>query len=201
MKEEEKPTREREEEEGGKDYLETDIDELYELIKKNGLIKVKIAAKKFKVDEERIEEWGRILEQHNLAILHYPPFGDPVMILEKFKPKAVLKSKKVDVKNKKALLVNIVIILGFVIFILLYTGWLSMASIPDLSNISDIDVLDIFAQNQIYLVLVLIIIIVVLLIVTMKKMVKKKGRGDGEKEGKHEKKRREKRGKGKNRKL
>jgi len=57
----------------GRGYLETDVDKLYEMIKKGGIVKVKRAAKKFKVKEDRIEEWGRILEEHDLAILHYPP--------------------------------------------------------------------------------------------------------------------------------
>jgi len=187
--------------EESEEHLKTEVDELYELIKKNGLVKVKTAAKRFKVKRGQIEEWGRILEEYDLAILHYPPFGDPVLILKKFKPKAEVKAKKIKIKNKRALLVNLAIILVFVFFVLWYTGRLNIpaltdlnVSVPDLSNILDVNnILGLLAQNQIYLVLVLIIIIVLLLIVTMTRAAKKRGK----KEGKHGKER----GKGKGKKL
>ncbi|NIO21455.1 MAG: hypothetical protein GTN76_12120 [Candidatus Aenigmarchaeota archaeon] len=182
----------KEEVKGGK-YLETDIDELYEMVKKNGLVKIEAAAKKFNVKREQIEEWGRILEEHHLAILHYPPFGDPVLILKKFKPKAEVKKKGVKIKNRKALFINILIIMVFVFIVLWYTGRLSVPSLPDLSSISGTNILDLLTQNQIYLVLALIIIIVLLLIVTLMKGMKKRGKG----KGKHGKKR----GKGKDKKL
>lgn len=159
-------------EEGNGGYLETDIDELYELVKKNGIVKIEAAAKKFNVKREQIEEWGRILEEHHLAILHYPPFGDPVLILKKFKPKAGVKKKRI--KNKRALFVNIAIILLFVLFVSWYTGKLNRPLIPDFSGVSKINMLDFVAQNQIYLVLVLIIIILVLLIATVSKGAKKR---------------------------
>jgi len=161
-------------------YLETDIDELYEMVKKKGLVKIKSAAKRFRLKREQIEEWGRILEEHDLATLHYPPFGDPVIILKKFKPKAEVKHKKVGIKHKKALFVNVVIILAFVLFVLWYTGRLYF-EVPDLGNaltsFLGADVLDFFVQNQIYLVLVLIIIIAFVLIVTAERRgSKKKGK-------------------------
>ncbi|NIO22407.1 MAG: hypothetical protein GTN38_00075 [Candidatus Aenigmarchaeota archaeon] len=176
------------EEEKTKEYLETEIDELYELVKKNGLVKVKAAAKRFKVKGEQIEEWGRILEEHDLAILHYPPFGDPVLILKKFKPKGKVKEKKPKIKNKKALLVNIVIILVFVFFVLWYTGRLEMLALPDLSSVladvSETGILDFVARNQIYLVLIIIIIVILVVMGVAKKKGKKrrkhvKGRGKG----------------------
>jgi hypothetical protein len=170
--------------------LETEVDQLYELIKKNGIVKVKAVAKRFKVKREQIEEWGRILEEHDLAILHYPPFGDPVIILKKFKPKAGVKVEKTGkrrIKNKKAIFINIAILLVFVFFVLWYTGRLSIPldlgvfSLPDLSGVMDVDeILDILVRNQIYLVLVLIIIIVLLLIFTTKRAGKK-----GRRKGKH----------------
>jgi len=166
-------------------YLETEIDELYELVKKNGLVKVKSAAEKFKVKRERIEEWGRILEEHDLATLHYPPFGDPVIILKKFKPKA--KRRKVKIKNKKALFVNLVIILVFMLFIFWYTGLLNL-EVPDMSNVLTgvlgTDVLGFFAQNQIYLFLALIIIIALVLVVTGERRGSKKKAKGRKKHGK-----------------
>ena len=178
-----------EDSDGREGYLETDIDELYELVKKNGLVKLKAAAKKFRVKKEQIEEWGRILEEHDLAVLHYPPFGDPVLILKKFKPKAKVKRKGRKIKNKKALFVNILIIIAFLAFVLWYTGGLNIPDITDLSGILDINVMDFLTQNQIYLVLILIIIVVLILIVKMIKGIKKVGK----KRGKHGKER----GKGK----
>ncbi len=166
----------------GRGYLETDVDKLYEMIKKGGIVKVKRAAKKFKVKEDRIEEWGRILEEHDLAILHYPPFGDPVLILKKFKPKAGVKKPRKP-RNKKALIINIVIIMIFAVFVLIYTGRLNIFFatnsfvIPDLSTF-----LGTLLQNQIYLALILIIIVVLLLIVTLRKAVKR-----GKRRGKHAK--------------
>ena len=68
-----------------KEHLETDIDKLYELVRDRGIVKVGDAAKKLKIDDEQAEEWGRVLEEHNLVRLHYPPVGDPVLILKKFK--------------------------------------------------------------------------------------------------------------------
>jgi flagellar biogenesis protein FliO len=174
--------------EEGETYLETDIDELYEMVKKKGLLKVKSAAKKFRVKREQIEEWGRILEEHDLAILHYPPFGDPVIILKKFKPKAKIKHGKFKIKHKKALFVNLIIILAFVIFILWYTGRLYF-EIPDLGNalsgVLGADVLDFFVQNQIYLMLVIIIIIALVLIVTGER---RGAKNKGKRRGKHGKK-------------
>jgi hypothetical protein len=170
-------------------YLETEVDQLYELVKKNGMVKIKAVAKRFNVKREQIEEWGRILEEHDLAILHYPPFGDPVIILKKFKPRAGVKAEKSakrKIKNKKAILINIAILLVFVFFVLWYTGRLGIPfdlgafSLPDLSGVVDVDeILDLLARNQIYLVLVLIIIIVLLLIFTTKRAGRKKGRKHG----------------------
>jgi len=163
------------------EYLETDVDKLYEMVKRNGVIKVTEAAKKLKVKVEQIEEWGRVLEEHDLALLHYPPFGDPVLILRKFKPTKIKAKRKI---RKKPLIVNLAIILAFVFFLLVYTRRLDVGSIPDVSQIPSV-----LAQGQIYLTSLLIIIIALLLITTIRKALRKRG---GEK---HEKR------KGKNRKL
>jgi len=163
------------------EYLETDVDKLYEMVKRNGVIKVTEAAKRLKVKIEQVEEWGRILEEHDLALLHYPPFGDPVLILRKFKPTKIKTKRKI---RKKPLIVNLAIILAFVFFILVYTGRLDVQSVPDLSQIPSV-----IAQGQIYLTSLLIIIIALLLITTIRKALKKRGGRKREK------------GKGKNKKL
>jgi len=114
-------------EERGGDYLETDIDKLYRIISKNGMVRVTDAAKTLKVPKSKIEEWGRILEEHELIMLHYPPFGEPVLILRKFQLSPKIKTKK---KGKKAMFLNVVIIAVFVFFILLYTGRLRIPALP-----------------------------------------------------------------------
>jgi len=74
--------------------LETNIDKLYaELLK--GEVKVKDVAKEFGVDPSLVEEWGRILEDHGLAELHYPAFGE-LVIRVKNAPKPVPKDEEED---------------------------------------------------------------------------------------------------------
>lgn len=59
--------------------IETPLDELLELVIDKGSIKLADAAKKFKVKERQIEEWARILEEHELIEVHYPTIGKPVL--------------------------------------------------------------------------------------------------------------------------
>lgn len=59
--------------------LETSIDRLYHLVQKEGQIKVRDAAKKFNVGGDLVEEWGRVLESHDLVEMHYPAFGELVI--------------------------------------------------------------------------------------------------------------------------
>ncbi len=54
----------------------TDIDTLYELINKKGKLTISEVAKGFGVTKEMAEEWGKILEEHDLIKLNYPPFGE-----------------------------------------------------------------------------------------------------------------------------
>jgi CBS-domain-containing membrane protein len=63
--------------------LETSIDTLLSVVKTEGSVKIKDLAKRFKVEPEKIEEWGKILEQYKLARMHYPPFGDPSIVVMK----------------------------------------------------------------------------------------------------------------------
>ncbi len=64
-------------EEKSDDKEDTPIDELFGLVMKSGKINVSDAAKKFNVHEARIEEWGKILEDHGLIEMHYPTIGKP----------------------------------------------------------------------------------------------------------------------------
>ncbi len=65
--------------------LQTNIDQLLSLVKEKGTVKLKEAVKEFGVEPERIEKWGRILEEYKLVELHYPPIGDPKIRLRKEK--------------------------------------------------------------------------------------------------------------------
>ncbi|MBI2668034.1 hypothetical protein HYX17_04690 [Candidatus Woesearchaeota archaeon] len=55
----------------------TDIDILYNLIKINECIPLSYAAKSIKVDKKVIEEWAKILENHDLIVINYPAWGEP----------------------------------------------------------------------------------------------------------------------------
>ncbi|MEM2918057.1 MAG: DUF2226 domain-containing protein [Candidatus Altiarchaeota archaeon] len=65
--------------------VKTKIDELYDLVKKNKIVKLNDSlAKKLNVSKAQIESWAVILEEHNLIELHYPAIGEPEMrIIEK----------------------------------------------------------------------------------------------------------------------
>jgi predicted transcriptional regulator len=66
--------------------LETSIDTLLSVVKTEGSVKIKDLAKRFKVEPEKIEEWGKILEQYKLARMHYPPIGEPsIDVIKKVK--------------------------------------------------------------------------------------------------------------------
>lgn len=67
--------------------LKTPIDDLLRLLIKHGEIRITDAAIHFRVNEEKIENWGRILEEHSLAELHYPAFGKPSLRAAGYRPK------------------------------------------------------------------------------------------------------------------
>lgn len=54
----------------------TDIDRLYELINQKGKLTISEISEGFGISKEMAEEWGKILEEHNLITLNYPPFGE-----------------------------------------------------------------------------------------------------------------------------
>ena len=60
--------------------FETDFDKLYNLVQKKGKVKMSGVAKTFKIKRKKAEEWARILEDHNLLKVHYPPIGEPELI-------------------------------------------------------------------------------------------------------------------------
>lgn len=93
---------------GNRNYLETEIDELYQLVRKEEKIPVAEAAEKFNVPQEKIEEWGKILEEHHLLDLHYPAFGHPTLRMKgiskperKEEPEKSKKAKKARGKEQR----------------------------------------------------------------------------------------------------
>ena len=61
----------------------TDLDRLYEMVKKRKVVGLKAAAKVFEVSEEVIGKWGQTLEQAKLASLEYPFGGGAVLVSNK----------------------------------------------------------------------------------------------------------------------
>lgn len=59
--------------------LETNVDRLLQWVNQKSKVSVREASKRFDVSEEKIEEWGTILEEHELIIMHYPKIGKPVL--------------------------------------------------------------------------------------------------------------------------
>jgi len=57
--------------------LETDIDKLLKIIGEKGSISIEELAQMLKTNEEKVEEWGRLLEEHGLIKMEYPPIGKP----------------------------------------------------------------------------------------------------------------------------
>jgi hypothetical protein len=131
-----------------REFIETDVDKLYELVRDRGIIKIKDASKMLKVDEDKVEEWGRILEEHKLIRMRYPPIGEPVLILKKFTTESE-KIKKLKTKKRKPMKMMILIILLFVCFFAFYA-----LKLPPIR----------ITYSQAYLITGLIIIIGVLII-------------------------------------
>jgi hypothetical protein len=59
-----------------KNKSDTDIDLLYEMLKKNKRITLSKLAELFKVDKKVVEEWGKILEENGYVVVDYPRFGE-----------------------------------------------------------------------------------------------------------------------------
>lgn len=63
--------------------IETSLDTLYDLISKKGAIRMMDAAKVMHASASQVEEWARMLEEHNLVEIHYPAVGKPILKLKK----------------------------------------------------------------------------------------------------------------------
>jgi hypothetical protein len=63
----------------GSKKIQTSMDALLDLVAAKGSIKLSAAAKKLKVKEKDVEEWARVLEEHDLLEVRYPTFGSPML--------------------------------------------------------------------------------------------------------------------------
>jgi len=92
------------------EYLETGIDRLLNIVNKRKSILLSKAANELKVSEDVIENWGGILESHDLIKMHYPIVGEPSLDMlteedrktkEEKKKDRLEKKKKEDLEKKK----------------------------------------------------------------------------------------------------
>lgn len=55
--------------------IETKIDQLIDIVEKDGSIPIPVLSKKLNVHPEQIERWARILEEHGIIEIEYPAIG------------------------------------------------------------------------------------------------------------------------------
>lgn len=85
---------------------QTDLDILYEILKREKWVTLDNIEKVFNVNSEIALDWSKVLENGNLAIIDYPRFGKPVLrLLTKDVGKKFLSSKNTknqcDIANKE----------------------------------------------------------------------------------------------------
>ena len=64
---------------------ETDLDRLYDTIKKRGAVKLSEVYGGFKINKKQAEEWANILEKYGLIEIYYPVLGEPELRWKKSK--------------------------------------------------------------------------------------------------------------------
>ena len=77
----------------------TDIDILYDILKKKKQLKTSTIARAFKVKKVVAMEWCKILESANLAFIDYPGFGEPLIKIKEDEKELIKKDSK-DTKHK-----------------------------------------------------------------------------------------------------
>jgi len=86
--------------------IETPIDELIDIVKREKKVTMSRAASLLGVDEKQLEEWVRILEEHGFVELRYPAIGEPEITLKEIpegkivEKEIILEKKKVKVEKK-----------------------------------------------------------------------------------------------------
>jgi TM2 domain-containing membrane protein YozV len=75
----------------------TDLDALYSILQTKKHVRIMTISRLFKINQDLAMEWGKILENGNLAIIDYPGFGGPSLKL--LEPGDLIKKRKE--KHKK----------------------------------------------------------------------------------------------------
>jgi len=149
----------------------TNPDRLYGMIKSRGKITVKEAANSFDVSEHIIEEWGDILETHNLIRLHYPAFGKVTLTYrEKHEKTKKIKEKKIektsDKPKKKGTMkkkIFIIILIGILAVVLLR----QFGALPFLDTIIDNVYLQLYLGNLLFPITIVIVVLVALVVIVV----------------------------------
>lgn len=82
--------------------IETSVDRLVHLVKKEGKVTLARASHILNVEEKQLEEWIRVLEEHGILELRYPALGEPEVILKEMtKGKLASKKGKIEKEHKK----------------------------------------------------------------------------------------------------
>ncbi|UCC91314.1 MAG: hypothetical protein JSV39_03285 [Candidatus Aenigmatarchaeota archaeon] len=165
-----------------KEHVQTDIDKLYEFVRNKGVVKIGEASKKFGIETDKVEGWGRVLEEHKLVKLHYPPVGEPVLILKKFKTETEgvekLGVEKRLKPGRRVFIINILIIFGFVAFLAFHRIIITRMNVDIIPRIESfvseiskaIGIPSIrISYVQAYLAIIVIIIIVVVVVWWLKR--------------------------------
>ena len=63
----------------------TDLDILYDILKKNKTVRISVVSKTFKIDKDLAIEWAKILESGDLAKIEYPGFSEPRVVFKEKK--------------------------------------------------------------------------------------------------------------------
>ncbi len=79
---------------------QTDLDVLYEILKRKKRIRVSEILKYFKIKKETAMEWCKILESGELATIDYPGFGESVIQIKQSKNESMDKSLSEESKDK-----------------------------------------------------------------------------------------------------
>jgi hypothetical protein len=69
----------------GQRRYKTDLDTLYDTLKKNKELKISTIARLFKISIDVATEWSKILEAGELATIEYPGFGEPKIVIKEEK--------------------------------------------------------------------------------------------------------------------
>ena len=81
--------------------IETSVDKLVHLVKREGKVTLSRAAQILDVDEQQLEEWVRVLEEHGILELQYPALGEPELVIKRMPQEKIFKRKEKIEKHKE----------------------------------------------------------------------------------------------------